>query len=75
MEPEVRTTLWRHFGPPAAGLPFSRLINHSKRFLPFQWVDISETQPGTYWLRSEIDPFDLPWTLLAAVVLVVWLAR
>jgi lysyl oxidase len=24
--------------------------------LPFQWVDISDTAPGTYWLRSDADP-------------------
>jgi hypothetical protein len=29
------------------------------RSLPFQYVDISETQPGAYRLRSEIDPDDL----------------
>jgi hypothetical protein len=28
------------------------------RTLAFQWVDVSNTQPGTYWLRSEIDPGD-----------------
>lgn len=27
--------------------------------LPFQWVDASEVQPGTYRLRSRIDPYDL----------------
>jgi hypothetical protein len=25
-------------------------------WLPFQWVDVSATQPGTYTLRSEVDP-------------------
>jgi Big-like domain-containing protein/lysyl oxidase len=24
--------------------------------LAFQWVDVSEVQPGSYWLRSEVDP-------------------
>jgi Lysyl oxidase len=24
--------------------------------LPFQWVDISDTQPGSYWLRADADP-------------------
>jgi hypothetical protein len=24
--------------------------------LPFQWVDISDTPPGTYWLRADADP-------------------
>jgi hypothetical protein len=24
--------------------------------LAFQWVDVSEVQPGVYWLHSEIDP-------------------
>jgi Lysyl oxidase len=24
--------------------------------LPFQWVDISDTAPGTYWLRADADP-------------------
>jgi hypothetical protein len=24
--------------------------------LPFQWVDISNTAPGTYWLRADADP-------------------
>ncbi len=27
--------------------------------LAFQWVDISDVRPGTYWLRSEIDPENL----------------
>jgi lysyl oxidase len=29
------------------------------RTLAFQWVDVTQTQPGTYWLRSEIDPDDV----------------
>ncbi len=24
--------------------------------LPFQWVDISDTAPGSYWLRADADP-------------------
>jgi hypothetical protein len=24
--------------------------------LPFQWVDITDTPPGTYWLRADADP-------------------
>ncbi len=24
--------------------------------LAFQWVDVSDVQPGIYWLRSEVDP-------------------
>jgi lysyl oxidase/Big-like domain-containing protein len=28
------------------------------RTLAFQWVDVTQVQPGTYWLRSEIDPDD-----------------
>ena len=28
------------------------------RTLAFQWVDVTHTQPGTYWLRSEVDPDD-----------------
>jgi hypothetical protein len=24
--------------------------------LPFQWVDISDTPPGSYWLRADADP-------------------
>jgi hypothetical protein len=28
------------------------------RTLAFQWVDVTDVQPGTYWLRSEIDPED-----------------
>ena len=24
--------------------------------LAFQWVDVTDVQPGTYWLRSEVDP-------------------
>lgn len=27
-----------------------------EHFLPFQWVDVSEIQPGAYEVRSEIDP-------------------
>ncbi len=26
------------------------------RGLAFQWIDVSDVQPGIYWLRSEIDP-------------------
>ena len=26
------------------------------RDLPFQWVDVTNVQPGTYWLRAEVDP-------------------
>ena len=26
------------------------------RDLAFQWVDVSDVQPGTYWLRAEVDP-------------------
>jgi hypothetical protein len=26
------------------------------RDLAFQWVDVSDAQPGTYWLRAEVDP-------------------
>ena len=26
------------------------------RTLAFQWVDVSDVQPGDYWLRSEVDP-------------------
>jgi hypothetical protein len=26
------------------------------RTLAFQWVDVSDVQPGTYWLRTEVDP-------------------
>ena len=26
------------------------------RSLAFQWVDVSDVQPGTYWLRAEVDP-------------------
>lgn len=29
------------------------------RFLPYQWVDISDVAPGRYWLRSTIDPDDV----------------
>jgi hypothetical protein len=25
-------------------------------WLPFQWVDISDTPPGSYWLRADADP-------------------
>jgi hypothetical protein len=24
--------------------------------LPFQWVDVSDTSPGSYWLRADADP-------------------
>lgn len=27
--------------------------------LPFQWVDISDAAPGTYWLRADADPDDV----------------
>lgn len=30
-----------------------------RRSLMFQWVDVSEVQPGDYLLRSEVDPDDL----------------
>jgi Lysyl oxidase len=26
------------------------------RDLAFQWVDVTDVQPGTYWLRTEVDP-------------------
>ena len=26
------------------------------RDLAFQWVDVTDVQPGTYWLRAEVDP-------------------
>ena len=26
------------------------------RSLAFQWVDVSDVQPGNYWLREEVDP-------------------
>lgn len=29
------------------------------RFLPYQWVDISDVAPGRYWLRSTVDPDDV----------------
>jgi hypothetical protein len=29
------------------------------RTLAFQWVDVSDAQPGNYWLRAEIDPDDV----------------
>ncbi|HEY7730410.1 MAG TPA: lysyl oxidase family protein, partial [Gaiellaceae bacterium] len=29
------------------------------RHLPFQWVDVSDVRPGTYWLASEVDPDDV----------------
>lgn len=29
------------------------------RTLAFQWVDISEVQPGKYWLAAEVDPLNL----------------
>ena len=28
------------------------------RTLSFQWVDVSDVQPGRYWLRAEVDPDD-----------------
>lgn len=28
------------------------------RTLAFQWVDVTDVQPGTYWLRAEVDPQD-----------------
>jgi hypothetical protein len=28
------------------------------RTLAFQWVDVTDVQPGVYWLRSEVDPED-----------------
>lgn len=27
--------------------------------LAFQWVDVSDVQPGSYWLRADIDPNDV----------------
>jgi hypothetical protein len=27
-----------------------------KRSLPFQWVDVSNVEPGRYWLREDVDP-------------------
>ena len=27
--------------------------------LPFQWVDVSDTAPGSYWLRADADPTDV----------------
>lgn len=27
--------------------------------LPFQWVDVSSVEPGSYWLRSDVDPGDV----------------
>jgi Lysyl oxidase len=27
-----------------------------KRSLAFQWVDVSDVQPGLYWLREDVDP-------------------
>jgi hypothetical protein len=29
------------------------------RTLAFQWVDVTDVQPGAYWLRAEIDPDDI----------------
>ena len=29
------------------------------RTLAFQWVDVTDVQPGSYWLRAEIDPDDV----------------
>lgn len=29
------------------------------RALPFQWIDISDVAPGTYWLRADADPDDV----------------
>jgi hypothetical protein len=29
------------------------------RTLAFQWVDITDVQPGVHWLRAEIDPDDI----------------
>jgi hypothetical protein len=29
------------------------------RTLAFQWVDVTDAQPGVYWLRAEIDPDDI----------------
>jgi hypothetical protein len=29
------------------------------RTLAFQWVDVTDVQPGVYWLRAEIDPGDV----------------
>jgi lysyl oxidase/Big-like domain-containing protein len=28
------------------------------RTLAFQWVDVTHVQPGSYWLRSDVDPDD-----------------
>jgi hypothetical protein len=47
-------------GDPAATTVFEgispgwRDVYHNR--LAFQWVDVSEVQPGSYWLRSEVDP-------------------
>jgi hypothetical protein len=30
-----------------------------ERTLPFQYIDVSTMAPGHYWLRSEVDPFNL----------------
>jgi hypothetical protein len=29
------------------------------RTLAFQWVDVSDVSPGTYWVRADIDPDDI----------------
>ena len=29
------------------------------RELPFQWIDISDVAPGSYWLRADADPDDV----------------
>ena len=29
-----------------------------QRVLAFQWVDVSDVAPGTYWLRTDVDPND-----------------
>jgi hypothetical protein len=29
------------------------------RFLPGQWIDVTDLPDGQYWLETEIDPFDL----------------
>jgi hypothetical protein len=34
--------------------PGWRDVYHNR--LAFQWVDVSDVQPGSYWLRSEVDP-------------------
>ena len=30
-----------------------------QRVLAFQWVDISDVPPGTYWPRTDVDPLDV----------------